>query len=105
MTIAMTTPSALTPASRIVASTDHAAAQVGGETVILSMAAGRYFGMGSIGTRIWQLLQQPITIDVLRRDIVSGYRVDAARCEADLIAFVGQLMAAGLVRQVDDSAS
>ena len=41
---------ALTASSRIVASRDQTAAQVGAETVLLSMTAGRYYGFGATGT-------------------------------------------------------
>src|SRR5690606_35042645 len=30
--------------------------EVGGETVLLDMAGGQYFGLDPVGTRIWQLL-------------------------------------------------
>jgi hypothetical protein len=94
----------LTPASRVVVAPEHVACLMGAETVILNVAVGRYFGLGTIGTRIWQLLQEPTTVEGLRRAITAEYAVDAERCEADLLAFVGQLVDARLVRLLEADA-
>ncbi|TRD11654.1 PqqD family protein [Erythrobacter insulae] len=40
---------------RFAASDDVVAKQVGGETVLLDLASGQYFGLDLVGGRIWEL--------------------------------------------------
>ena len=73
------------------------ASDVAGETVILGLSAGRYYGLDAIGSRVWQLIQEPKSIAEIVRTIVAEYEVEPARCEADLLALVQKLADAGLV--------
>jgi hypothetical protein len=86
----------LTGDSIVVASKDQMAADVAGETVILGLTSGRYYGLDAVGARVWQLLQAPTTVGDLRRAIVAEYDVEADRCEADLVALLQRLLDAGL---------
>jgi hypothetical protein len=87
----------LDPHSIVVASKDQLASAIGGETVILGLSAGRYYGVDAVGARIWQLIQEPTEIADVRRTIVSEYAVDPERCEADLLKLLQQMIDAGLV--------
>ena len=52
----------LSAASRVVASRNQVSTNVAGETVILGMGEGIYYGLDSVGTRIWALIQEPCTL-------------------------------------------
>lgn len=94
----------LDPRSIVVASKDQLASAIGAETVILGLSAGRYYGVDTVGARIWQLIQEPAEVADVRRTIVSEYAVDPERCEADLLKLLQQMIDAGLV-EVRSSAS
>jgi hypothetical protein len=83
--------------SVVVASKDQLASEIGGETVILGLSAGRYYGVDSVGGRIWQLVQEPASVAELRERIVAEYEVEPERCEADLLRILQQMIDAGLV--------
>jgi len=91
----MTTPASLDDV--IVVSSDQVSADLSGETIILGMREGAYFGVSAAGSRIWSLLQQPRRL----RDVVSvltaEYEVDADQCTSELLAFVDDLLSRGLV--------
>lgn len=72
------------------------AADMDGDTVMMSIESGEYFGLGGVGTRVWDLLAQPHTIAQLTQAICAEYEVDAATCEADIIRFLDELLANGL---------
>jgi hypothetical protein len=67
-----------------------------GEAVILDLAAGTYFGLNAVGTRMWQLLEQHGRLrdvhDVLRRE----YDVESEVLEQDLLGLVARLVEARL---------
>jgi hypothetical protein len=72
--------------------------------VILDLAAGVYFSLDNAGAKVWQLLQQPISVSELRRAILEAYEVSAAVCERDLLALLGDLAARNLI-EIRDAAA
>jgi hypothetical protein len=73
------------------------ARQVGGETVMLDLAKGAYFGLDPVGARMWQLLAEGKTLAEVRDAIVEEYDVSREDAERDLLALVADLMAQGLL--------
>lgn len=88
---------AMTPRSRIVLTDEQVSAELTGETVILSMRDGQYYGLDRVGTHAWRLLREPVTLESLAASVVSSFDVDAARAMRDLEALLGELAALGLV--------
>lgn len=87
----------ISPSSIVVASSNQMASEIGGETVILGLAAGRYYGLDEVGARVWQLIQQPTAVAELVRTIVSEYQVAPERCLGDLVPLLQKMADAGLV--------
>jgi len=73
------------------------ARQVGGETVMLDLAKGAYFGLDPVGARMWQLLAEDKTLAEVRDAIVEEYDVSREDAERDLLALVADLRAQGLL--------
>lgn len=71
--------------------------QLGDEAVILDMASGYYFGLDPVGARIWQLLLQPISFAEIVERLAREYDVTPGQAESDLVRFVEQLTANGLL--------
>ena len=65
---------------------------VDGETVMLSIERGEYFGLGGIGGHIWQLLAEPVTVDEICQSVVAEFDVDADTCRADVSALLMELL-------------
>jgi len=85
---------------RLIRSEEPLTAVVDGETVMFSPDQGAYFGLDPIGTRVWQLLEQPRSLDDLCATLGDEYDVDDDTCRADIVALVEQLRGANLVREV-----
>lgn len=83
--------------SIVVVSKDQMASDIAGETVILGLTAGHYYGLDAVGARAWRLMQTPTKVSELVRTIVAEYEVDPARCEADLLKLLQQMLDARLV--------
>ena len=73
------------------------ACDMGGEVVILDLTSGTYYGLDLLGARVWALIEQPASIGAIRDAIMVDYDVDAATCEHDVLAFLQQMQAVGLV--------
>lgn len=87
----------LTAESTIVASRDQISSDVAGETVILDLKGGVYFGLDPIGSRIWSMVQLPVTVAEICDTLTKEYDVDAAQCERDVIALLEELAERALV--------
>jgi hypothetical protein len=76
-------------------------AEVDGELVMLDPRSSEYFGLDAVGHRIWELLEQPTSVDLLVTQLVNEYEVDIERCRAEVTELVDFMIDAGLVDCVD----
>jgi Coenzyme PQQ synthesis protein D (PqqD) len=83
--------------SVVVAVADLLTTEFGQEIVILSLRDGVYYSVEDTGARIWQLLQQPISVQEVCDTIASEYDVEAAVCDEDVRALIGTLASRGLI--------
>jgi len=64
---------------------------LGGEAAILNLKNGIYYGLDPVGSRVWNLLQQPRSVAEIRDILSTEYDVDVARLETDLRDLLTQL--------------
>lgn len=79
------------------ATKNQVSSDLAGESIILSLQTAQYYGLGQVGARIWELVQQPIRVLEVRDIILDEYDVEPERCKTDLIALLHQLAAEGLI--------
>ncbi len=72
-----------------------------GEKVVLNTASGIYFGLDGVGTRVWELLAGPHSLDELLDSLFDDYDVEKDVLKNDVAAFVGKLHEHGLISTVD----
>jgi hypothetical protein len=87
----------LTPASVVVLVPAQVSADLDGETVVLGLDSGTYYGLVGIGSRIWELIRQPRTVAELCDVIVAEYEVAPQTCERDLMSFLDRLASEQLI--------
>lgn len=83
--------------SVVVATTNMVAADMGKEVIILHLQKGHYFGLDQVGARIWDLLQSPITVNEIERQLVEEYDVEADQCHREVTGLLKDLWDEGLV--------
>lgn len=81
----------------VVVSDDQVAADLAEEVVILGMKEGTYFSVSAVAARIWALLQTPRRLSDVVATLTSEYDVPVDQCTEDVLAFVEELAARGLV--------
>lgn len=77
--------------SMVQQSPEQICAEVDGEVVMMNIAQGNYYGLDSVGGRIWELIAQPRRVNELCDDLMREYAVDRAACEADVLRFLDHL--------------
>lgn len=75
--------------------------EVSGETVLLDLASEQYFGLDSVGTRIWALLNEGAAAETVVDTLLGEYEVERATLAADVDELLARLAEAGLIRFVD----
>ncbi|WP_295634732.1 PqqD family protein [Novosphingobium sp.] len=82
---------------RLTTSSDVVVRQVGGETVLLDIVSGKYFGLDAVGARVWQLIEGGAgsLIDACDQ-IGAEYDVPRDVLEQDVLALAGKLVEHGL---------
>jgi len=81
----------------IVASDDQISRDLDGEAVILDIKSGVYCGLNEVGARIWQLIQEPMSVGHIRDILLEEYKVESDLCKKDLLALLQKLTDHGLI--------
>ena len=83
--------------STIVATKEQVSADLSGDSVILNLKSGVYYGLDPVGATVWGLIQEPKTLGEVRDAVLKEYDVEAERCERDLVTLLEELAEEGLV--------
>lgn len=86
------------PNARVHPSAEALLQATGDEAVILDLASEQYFGLNSVGARLWVLLTDNPDLGHAYRQLLDEYEVEPGQLQRDLSAIVEQLAEAGLVR-------
>lgn len=68
-----------------------------GETVILDLKSGVYYGLNETGTSIWNLIQRPQSVQEIISAILLKYKIEPERCERDVKSLLQELADNGLI--------
>lgn len=74
-------------------------ADMNGSAVMMDIMSGKYYNLGAVGGRIWELLEQPMTVTALVEKLTAEYDVSAEQCRADIEPFLKTLLERGLLEQ------
>lgn len=66
--------------------------EIDGEVVMLSVENSEYYGMDSVGSRIWQLLENSVSFKKLIELLLDEFEVTEEQCKEDTLKFLEQLM-------------
>jgi hypothetical protein len=71
---------------------------VSGETVMMSVKSGRYYGLDDIGSAIWQRLEAPRRFGDLVDQLAADYDADRATIVGDVRALLAEMATHDLVK-------
>jgi hypothetical protein len=86
----------------IVADRTKVFANVGGEIVILNEEEGAYYGLEGVGARVWELLQEPRSVEEIVEALMREYDVEETRCRHDLADLLEEMSRRGMVTRGDE---
>ena len=62
-----------------------------GETVMMSIENGEYYGLDPIGSRIWEIIENPIEVTKLIEMLLDEFEVSREQCQEDTLEFLNHL--------------
>lgn len=83
---------------------DQLSCKLGDEFAILNLKSTLYFGLDEVGALIWQTIEKPQPVVEICRVVIERYRVDEARCQADVLGFLNKLNGLGLIEMMHSPA-
>jgi hypothetical protein len=67
------------------------------ELVMMDTDKGKYFALNPVATRIWDLLEQPLSVDELCGSLLDEYDVEPEKCHSEVVKYLDQMEKLGLV--------
>ena len=83
--------------SNVVLSSRQVSCPLQGEAALLQLDQGIYYGLNTVGARMWELLQQGCSLRDVHDRLCAEYEIDAATCERDICELAQDLAQAGLI--------
>lgn len=71
------------------------------EMVMMDPDQGKYFSLNPVATRIWDLLEEPMSADELCRILMIEYDVDDAQCRREVEVHLEEMVKLGLIKNQD----
>lgn len=87
----------LLTSSLVVATKEQVSSSINEDTVILNIKSGVYYSLNNVGSSIWNLIQQPKTIEEIRESLINEYEVDSTQCDREVLALLQELESVGLI--------
>ena len=84
---------------------DLVSCDLDGETMLMSVKTGKYYGIDPMGSRIWALLETTRSVFEICTVLLAEFDVERQLCERDSLAFLNKLSQENLIKVVDESAA
>ncbi|SFT85437.1 PqqD family peptide modification chaperone [Halomonas saccharevitans] len=79
---------------------DILTAVIDDEIVMMSADQGQYFGLSNIGAHIWNMTEDPISVEELIAMLCQSYDVSAQTCKDDTLPFLNNMIDSGLMEVI-----
>jgi len=83
--------------TRVVRSQNQLAGDIDHEIVLLSIDRGEYYELNGAGSRIWELIETPVTVSSMVDRLCEEFDVARATCESQVLDFLGKMLTEGLI--------
>lgn len=81
---------------------DLVSCDLDGDTALMSVENGKYYGLDPIASRIWVLLEEARPVAAMCGLLQEEFEVEPAQCEQDVLAFLNEMAQDNLIMVVDE---
>lgn len=83
--------------SMVAGKKEIATADMDGEVVMMSLETGKYYNLGSMGTIIWGMIENPVSVETIISKLLDTYDVTRQQCETEVLSFLNAMAKQGLL--------
>jgi len=77
------------------------ASKIDNETVMMDIDSGKYFGVDTVGTDIWDKIETPTTLTKVCDLLQKEYNVENDKCRESVLKLMNKMYSQGLVTILD----
>jgi hypothetical protein len=83
--------------SQVARSAELAYSAIEGDVTMMNIQTGKYYGLTTVGARIWALLENPMPVTALCDQLIAEYRVNRDTCEGEVLTFLQKMADEGVI--------
>lgn len=61
------------------------------DKVMMNLDKGKYYGLNSVGSRIWELIDKPQSVENVISILLSEYNIDMKTCVENVLNFLDRM--------------
>ncbi|MEM1254757.1 MAG: PqqD family peptide modification chaperone [Cyanobacteria bacterium P01_H01_bin.21] len=84
---------------------EQISSELNSEAVILNLSSGVYYGLNEVGARIWQIIQEPCSLEKIQSALIEEYDVPPDVCKQEVLKLLLELKNANLIEISDETAA
>ncbi|GIQ69782.1 lasso peptide biosynthesis PqqD family chaperone [Xylanibacillus composti] len=88
----------LSLSNTVVQTNGHLVSDMDGEKVMMSVNTGKYYNLGTVGGRIWELIASPVQVQHLIEQLMEEYEIDVDTCRTQVLEFLQMLLKEDLIQ-------
>lgn len=62
-----------------------------GEKVMMNLDKGKYFCLNSVGSRIWDIIENKVSVETIINTLIKEYEIDRDACEKSVFGYLERL--------------
>jgi Coenzyme PQQ synthesis protein D (PqqD) len=94
----------ITLQSTVARTPEFVGSRIEDKTALLSIKNGAYYCMDPVGSRVWELIAQPVRTSSVCETLLGEFNVEKGVCERQVLTFLQQLADADLLEAGDGPA-
>lgn len=71
---------------------------IGDEVVMMSIENSAYYGLDPVGSKIWEMIAEPVRVSQLCDQLMERFEVSAEQCQADVLKFLNEMHDEGMLQ-------
>jgi len=88
----------ITSTSKIKLNQELLQSEIDGETIMMSIDNGKYYGLNTVASKIWEIIKNEPLFSELIDKLTSEYNVEKEQCIIDTKSFIENLVKNKLVK-------
>jgi hypothetical protein len=67
------------------------------ELVMMDIQKGKYFSLNQVATEIWDMLEQPLSLEEICTSLTNSYEIDPVQCRKEVETHLSEMQKLGLI--------